>query len=133
MAKTTDPTNQATLYERLGGKRAITRIVENFLDEFFKHDRIRNPLVVRRHDAAFQPELTRHWIAFVTQNAGGPSTYAGRTMKSAHAGMKISDSDFDLTLEMMAESLDRAEVGAREKKELLAIMSKHRRSIVEPQ
>lgn len=133
MAKTTDHTERTTLYERLGGKRAITRIVENFLDEFFKHERIKNPLVVRRHDAAFHPELTRHWIAFVTQNTGGPSTYAGRTMKSAHAGMRISASDFDTTLEIMAESLDLAEVGAREKKELLALMSRHRRSIVEPQ
>ncbi|MFY9822331.1 MAG: hypothetical protein WAM82_13190 [Thermoanaerobaculia bacterium] len=60
MAKTTDPTKSTTLYERLGGKRAITRIVESFLDEFFKHERVKNPLVVRRHDAAFHPELTRH-------------------------------------------------------------------------
>ncbi|MFY9822330.1 MAG: hypothetical protein WAM82_13185 [Thermoanaerobaculia bacterium] len=69
----------------------------------------------------------------MTQNTGGPSTYAGRTMKSAHIGMRISDSDFDTTLEIMAESLDRAEVGAQEKKELLAIMSRQRRGIVEPQ
>ena len=53
-----------TLYARLGGEAGLTRIVGDFLDHFFRHDRIQNRLVVRRHDAAFHPELTRHWVAF---------------------------------------------------------------------
>ena len=120
-----------TLYTRLGGEAALTRIVGDFLDHFFKHDRIQNPTVIRRHDAAFHPELTRHWVAFVSQSTGGPRKYEGRTMRSSHAGLRISNSDFDTTLELMDESLTRAGVAPAEREELLTIMRAQRGNIVE--
>ncbi|HEV2883888.1 MAG TPA: group 1 truncated hemoglobin [Pyrinomonadaceae bacterium] len=119
------------MYERLGGEAGLTRIVGDFLNQFFKHDRIQNPFVTRRHDAAFHPELTRQWVAFVTQSTGGPRKYKGRTMHSSHAGLRISDTDFDTTIELMDESLSRAGVAPGDREQLLTIMRAQRVNIVE--
>jgi len=123
--------SDTTLYERLGGENGVTRIVGDFLDHFFKHDRIQNALVVKRHEASFHPELKRHWIAFVTQSTGGPEKYDGRTMHSSHAGLRISNKDFDTTLELMDESLTRANVPTADREQLLTIMRAQRVHIVE--
>jgi truncated hemoglobin YjbI len=82
-------------------------------------------------DAAFHPELTRHWVAFISQSTGGPRKYEGRTMRSSHAGLRISNSDVDTTLELMDESLTRAGVAPAEREELLTIMRAQRGNIVE--
>jgi len=109
----------------------VTRIVTGFLNEFLRHESVQNPLVVKRHDAAYHPELAKHWIAFVTQSAQGPRRYKGRTMKSAHAGLRITDAEFDATIDIMAQSLERSDVGVREQTQLLALMRTQRKNIVE--
>lgn len=52
-------------------------------------------------------------------------------MRSSHAGLRISNSDFDTTLELMDESLTRAGVAPAEREELLTIMRAQRGNIVE--
>jgi hemoglobin len=129
--RNTNAKEKKLLYDRLGGRAGVTRIVRDFLDQFFKHETVQNAKVIRRHEAAYHPELTKHWIAFITERTGGPSRYAGRTMRSAHAGLAISDADFDATIALMEQSLVRAGVSEREKNELLRLMRGQRKSIVE--
>jgi hemoglobin len=70
-------------------------------------------------------------VHFFCQRGGGPCTYLGADMKTAHAGMGISDSDFDAAAENVSASLDKAGVPAREKEELLALLGKMRADVVE--
>jgi truncated hemoglobin YjbI len=109
----------------------VARLVENFLDQFLKLETVRNPLVIRRREAVYRPELTKHWIAFFTERTGGPKKYAGRTMQSAHAGMEITDADFDATIALMEQSFARSGIGEVEQRELIRLMQDERRSIVE--
>ncbi|HTE46693.1 MAG TPA: group 1 truncated hemoglobin [Gemmatimonadaceae bacterium] len=120
-----------TLFDRLGGNDGVARLVEHFLDRFLDLETVRNPLVIRRREALYRPELTKHWIAFFTETAGGPKQYAGRTMRSAHAGMKISDADFDATIALMEESFAQSGIGQSEQRDLLRLMRDERTKIVE--
>jgi hemoglobin len=52
-------------------------------------------------------------------------------MKTAHAGMGLSNADFNAVAEDLGASLDAAKVPEREKNDLLAILGKMRRDIVE--
>ena len=63
--------------------------------------------------------------------AGGPAHYEGREMKSAHAGLHISNSEFDASLGDLKASLDKLQVAIKEQKELLAIVESTRPQIVE--
>ena len=47
---------------------------------------------------------------FLTAALGGPDAYEGRDMRAAHAHLQITDTDFDVFLGHLAETL--AELGA---------------------
>jgi len=124
---------QPSLYDRLGGESGITTLVNDFIDRFRNTEdvRINNPLVKKRHEAAYVPALKEHWVGFISQSTGGPARYEGRNMKWAHAGLAITDEQFDRTIELMAESLAASKIGKPEQEELLGLMKKHRDVIVE--
>jgi hemoglobin len=62
---------------------------------------------------------------------GGPCLYIGRDMKTAHKGLAITGSDWELSVKYLAESLDKFKVPQKEKDELLAIASSLKADIVE--
>jgi hemoglobin len=75
--------------------------------------------------------LKRSITLYLSHACGGPVRYEGRTMKAAHAGLAISNSEFDALAAHLIAALDKAGVGQREKDELLAIVGATRQDIVE--
>ena len=80
----------STLYVRLGGWEGITQIVT---DTVAKHKK--NPAIARYFEDVNTGQLIAHVTAFFAAGTGGPNKYEGRDMTSAHAGMGLSDSDFN--------------------------------------
>jgi len=74
-----------SLYERLGGMESITAVVEDFRDRVAKDDRINQKFA--KTDLV---RLRKMLIDQVCEAAGGPCKYTGRSMKEAHAGMKVT-------------------------------------------
>jgi len=62
---------------------------------------------------------------------GGPCQYKGRDMKTTHVGMNISNADFEALVEDLVKALDTFHVPAREKVELLRLLSPMKKDIVE--
>lgn len=58
-----------------------------------------------------------------------PCTYIGRDMKTAHAGMTITESHWKAFMEHLAASLDAAKVQSKEKAEALELFTKLRPEI----
>ena len=114
-----------TLYDRLGGKPAITAVVDDFVGNVAGDARI------NRHFAnANIPRLKTMLVDQICQAAGGPCTYTGASMKTAHAGMKITDAEFNALVEDLIKSLDKFKVGAREKNDLLGALGGMKGDIV---
>jgi hemoglobin len=118
------PTTQPTLYERLGGRAAITAVVDDAIDTVSADPRIKQRFV----NAG--PGLSKNLVDLVCLRTGGPCKYTGADMSAAHEGMFIRDDEFDALVEDMAKSLDKFKVPAREKGEALAILLQMRNSIV---
>ena len=57
-------------------------------------------------------KLKGHLADQVCMATGGPCTYSGRDMKTAHAGMKISNGDFGASVEGLPKALDTFKVSA---------------------
>jgi len=114
-----------SLYDRLGGKPAITAVVDDFIGNVVGDTRIN-----RRFADANIPQLKTMLVDQICQATGGPCTYTGRTMKAAHAGMKIASGEFDALVEDLIKSLDKFRVGAREKNELLGALGGMKGDIV---
>jgi hemoglobin len=115
-----------SLYERLGGMEAIAAVVEDFRDRVAKDDRINQKFA--RTDLV---RLRKMLIDQVCEAAGGPCTYTGRSMKDAHAGMKVTTGEFDVLVEDLVATLNHFKVGKTEQAELLGLLGPLKPDIVE--
>jgi len=114
-----------TLYERLGGKEAITAVVDDFVGNVAADNRIN-----QRFANANIPRLKQMLVDQICAGTGGPCTYTGRDMKSAHAGMRISDGEFDALVGDLVKTLDKFKVPEKEKGELLGVLGPMKGDIV---
>ncbi len=64
-----------------------------------------DPTLKAAFDTADLPRLRMHQQAFVLQALGGPSLYSGRDIQSVHAGIAITDLQFERALELLIASL----------------------------
>lgn len=115
-----------SLYDRLGGKAAISAVVDQFVANVAADTRING-----RFATTDIPKLKGHLVDQVCVAAGGPCTYTGRDMKTTHAGMKISNADFAALVEDLVNALDTFKVPAGEKSELLGLLAPMKKDIVE--
>jgi len=67
----------------------------------------------------------------VCEVTGGSAKYIGRDMKTAHSGLGITGSDWQVTVMNLTAALDNFKVPQKEKDELLAIVAGLRPVIVE--
>jgi hemoglobin len=122
----------ATLYDRLGGKPAVTAVASGLVDRILKDSRV-NAWFAR---AAASPENTAAYKAklydFVCQATGGPCKYTGQDMVTAHRGRKVTSAAFDAVVEDLVAVLDSLRVPAKEKSELLGLLGPLKSSIVQP-
>lgn len=119
-------TAQSTsLYERLGGQPAINAVVDDFvanvaadkrINSFFAHSNI--------------PRLKRLLAEQICAGTGGPCTYTGGDMKTIHAGMGITNPQFNALVEDLVKSLNKYQVPPKEQQELLAVLGPMRSDIV---
>lgn len=115
-----------SLYDRLGGKPAISSVVDQFVANVAADSRING-----RFATTDIPKLKSHLVDQICMTTGGPCTYKGRDMKTAHAGMRITNRDFGTLVEDLLAALDKSKVRTREKNELLEILGPMKRDIVE--
>jgi hemoglobin len=122
---------QKSLYDRLGGKPAITKVVDDFVAEV-----VADPKIKERHKQHFMEGdvagLKKKLIDQVGEATGGPQKYTGKSMKEAHKGLEITDADFDALVGCLTRALDKNKVGKAEKDELLGILAPLRKDVVEP-
>ena len=116
----------SSLYERLGGKTAITAVIDDFVARCAADPRINGKFA--RTDI---PRLKASLIDQVCEVVGGPCTYTGRDMHTTHEGMKVTAGEFDALVADLVATLDRFSVPEAEKNELLGALAPMRSDIVE--
>ena len=117
-----------SLYDRLGGKGAITAVVETFVGKVGGDARINS--YFKSTDLV---QLKMHLVNQICEASGGPCHYTGRTMKQTHAGMGVSAAAFGALVEDLVGALDHHKVGKSEKDELLGVLGPMKGDIVEKQ
>ena len=111
----------ASLYWRLGGSAAISAAV----DEAIKVSQA-DPRLAGRVTGTCAPRLKEQLCAA----SGGPCTYTGRDMKSAHNGQDITAAEFVVVADNLARVLDALHVPTAEKNEVVALVAPLRSQIV---
>jgi hemoglobin len=118
-----------TLYQRLGGYDALAAVTDDFLG------RLSTDPGFGRFFAGHSSDSIRHIRQHIVDQlcavTGGPCVYTGRDMKTAHAGLHITEKDWDGSVQHLVATLDKFKVPAREKDEVLATVSTLKKDIVE--
>ena len=115
-----------SLYDRLGGKGAITAVVETFVGNVGGDTRINGFFA-----STDLTKLKMHLVNQICEASGGPCKYTGRTMKQTHTGMGVHDAAFGALVEDLVAALDHHKVGKPEKDELLGVLGPMKSDIVE--
>jgi hemoglobin len=115
-----------SLYERLGGRDAIKAVVDELAVIVLADPRINKKF------ARSNPErLKFNVVEFICAETGGPCKYTGRDMRAAHKNMGVTEGEFNAFVENLVTALDKFNVGATEKNELLGILAPMKSQIVE--
>jgi hemoglobin len=122
---------EKSLYDRLGGKKAITAVVDEFVGRVAADNRINHFFAATASNPAQLASFKGKLVDQICEAAGGPCKYTGKDMKTAHRGMGISTADFNALVEDLAGALDKFKVGAAEKNQLLGVLGPMQGAIVE--
>ena len=117
-----------TLYERLGGYDVIASIIDDLLA------RMRDDPKMQRFGAGRSLDsLGRARQLLVDQMcalAGGPCVYIGRDMKTSHAGLQITESEWDANIRYTLQALVKHKIPEKEKAEFIALFERYKADIV---
>jgi truncated hemoglobin YjbI len=126
------PVATKTLYDRLGGKDAISLVIDKFIANVVADNRINSFFAITLADktGGRATALRTNLINQVGEATGGPLKYTGLDMVTSHKGMNIKNADFDALVEDLSMALDTYKVPTQEKTELLTALGGLRSQIV---
>ena len=108
---------------------AATNVVAEAVEKFYTKLKS-DPVIAGFFERADVVQLETHQRMFLTAALGGPDAYEGRDMRAAHAHLQITDADFDVFLECLAETLAEVEATPARIAEVLEALAPLRREIV---
>ena len=124
-----DSDKAKSLYERLGGYEAISAVVEDFAPKLFEDPRIAQYFRGMGDDTKQQfIQKNKNLVCNVT---GGPCKIISRPAKTVHAGLGITEKEFNIVVEHLVQTLDKFKVPPAEKSELLEIIGSLKPDIVD--
>ncbi len=113
------------LYQQLGGKAGISKIVDDFLPIVLADARIK--------DAFKDADIERLGMLLIEQFcdlSGGPCKYSGKDMKSAHKDMAITNAHFNALAEDLQMAMEKNNIPSRAQNKLIAKLAPMQRTVV---
>ena len=120
-------TPRTSLYEQFGGQAGVEALVEEFLVRLLEDERI---------NAQFAEtdlvNLNDRLVEQLCVELGGPCTYTGRSMAESHAGLGITEADFNALVEDLVDAMEARGIPRAAQNRLLARLAPMHRDIVSP-
>lgn len=122
-------TSTQSLYQRLGGYDAIAAATDDLLARLQSDPQLGDYWKGASDDN--QRKARQLIVDYMSEAAGGPTFYNGRDMHRSHAGMHISDSDWDVFMRHSAAMLAHLAVPEQETREVLDFFTSLKGQIIE--
>ena len=120
---------EKSLYQRVGGYDALAAVVDDFIGRLISDKRFEKFFAGFSNDS--KKRIRQHILDQFCVATGGPCVYLGRDMKTTHAGVGITEADWDAAAKHLTASLDKFKVPEKEKGELLAFVTGLKKDIVD--
>jgi len=119
------PLTDTRTFEAFHGVEGIRRIVNDTIDRSAADPRIAEIFI--SHDLLRIKRTLSEQICYVL---GGPCTYTGRDMATAHRDLGVQTRDFNILVEHLREAMSRERVPFPAQNRLLAILAPMHRDVV---
>jgi hemoglobin len=120
-----------SLYKRLGGYDAIAAVTDDLIGRLVADPQLSRFFVGLNNQS--KTRIRQHFVDFLCHAAGGPCAYLGQDMKTAHAGINITEQDWQASVKDLQATLDKFKVPERERGEVLTMVSSLKADIVHGQ
>ena len=114
-----------SLFDRMGGTAVVAKVVDQLLDLSMADPRTRRSFQ-KINLKRLREKLNEQLCAL----SNGPCQYTGDSMKDVHAGLDITDAEFNGLVEHLITALDDNGVGLREKNELIKLLAPMKRDVI---
>jgi len=122
---------EKSLYERLGGVKPISLVVDDFINRLVANDILNaNPMIKAGREHSPDAYLKFQVTTLVCQVTGGPCVYTGLAMKESHAHLNITENEWQVMRAEFKKTLDKFQVPEKEQKELFDIVESTKKDIV---
>ena len=101
-----------SLYQRLGGYDAIAAVSDEFIARLANDEQEKCFFIGLSTDSKIR--IRQLLVDLVCKSTGGPCIYTGRDMKTAHAGAGITKTDWDRSLKIFGDVLNKFKVPEKE-------------------
>lgn len=123
--------DEASLYDRLGGVYSIAAVVDDFIDRIMGNPILNaNPKVDEAHHRVSKAGFKYLVTEMVCWATGGPQKYTGKTMRESHEHLDITEPEWQAFLKDFQDCLDKFQVPPPEQRELFAIVDSTKADIV---
>lgn len=115
------------LYQAFGEKPGLVLLMDDFMTRL-----LADPRTEPHFRPANQPHVKEQLIEQFCALSGGPCVYKGADMKSSHANLDISKSDFHALVEVLQQSMDAKGIAFSQQNRMLALLAPMHRDIITP-
>jgi hemoglobin len=120
---------EKSLYRRLGGYDAIAAVSDEFIARLATDEQEKRFFIGFSNDSKLR--IRQLLVDLVCKATGGPCVYIGRDMKTTHAGAGITKADWDRSLKIFGEVLNKLKVPDKEQQELAALLLPLEKDVVD--
>ena len=109
-----------SLYKRVGGYDALAAVTDDFIGKLATDNDFARFFVGFSEDS--KKRIRQNIVDLFCQVTGGPCFYIGRDIKAAHAGLGITKAEWDKSVTLFVDTLNKFKVGEQEQKDLAALV-----------
>jgi len=115
-----------SVYQAFGGQTGMVKVVDIFIDNVLADPRIKDQFT-----HADIPHLKEKLVEQFCALTGGPCTYTGKDMTTAHKGFGLHDAQFNALAEDLQYAMDRQGIPFRTQNHLVSQLASMEKQIVE--
>ena len=115
-----------SLYEKVGGFKAVRKVVSDFYDRVLENDELNHHFV-----NVEMAKLIDHQTKFFAMLLGGPASYTDEQLQHIHKGMGITERQYMLICELVVETLEDHDWPEADTQSVHSLLLARKESVVE--
>lgn len=120
----------SSLFTRIGGDPVLQSFADQFVRQLALNNKIMSNPRVAGALSKNQDEHKKKLATLLCQISGGPCKYEGRTVKEAHASLKVTQDEWKEMTRIFIQVLHGMKVPKRERQDLAKLVARYKNQIV---